>query len=156
MVKSHKGTLVTFVVPNVNLKNNQFPPISLKLFLFPPTSLKLHLVICYFPLITGLHVSGSSFQLMVTIGLLYAYALGAVVTSWKLLAGLCIIPPGIYFTLMFFGKESPQFLLSKGKEEQAMAALQYFRGQRTSKTHGSLYWCPRIPVPRHILEMRWI
>ncbi|XP_071549837.1 trehalose transporter 1-like protein [Panulirus ornatus] len=72
---------------------------------------------------------GSGFQLMVTIGVLYSYALGAVVSTWQVLAGLCIIPPVIYFICMLFSKESPSFLLSKGKEEQAAASLQFFRGK---------------------------
>ncbi|XP_045107890.1 facilitated trehalose transporter Tret1-2 homolog [Portunus trituberculatus] len=72
---------------------------------------------------------GSSFQLMVTLGLLYAYVLGAVVASWRLLAGLCIIPVILYAILMFFAKESPSYLLFKGKEDEAAAALQYFRGK---------------------------
>ncbi|KAK8736027.1 hypothetical protein OTU49_005188 [Cherax quadricarinatus] len=72
---------------------------------------------------------GSGFQLMVTIGVMYSYLLGALVSTWRVLAGLCIIPPVIYCVLMFFAKESPSFLLSKGKEEQAAAALQFFRGK---------------------------
>lgn len=73
--------------------------------------------------------SGSVFQLMVMIGMFYAFVLGVVVHSWRLLAGLCLIPSVIYFILMFFGKESPRYLLAKGKEEQARAVLQYFRGK---------------------------
>uniref|UniRef100_A0A0P4VWY6 Major facilitator superfamily (MFS) profile domain-containing protein n=1 Tax=Scylla olivacea TaxID=85551 RepID=A0A0P4VWY6_SCYOL len=72
---------------------------------------------------------GSSFQLMVTLGLLYSYVLGAVLPSWRLLAGLCIIPVTLYAILMFFAKESPSYLLFKGKEDQAAASLQYFRGK---------------------------
>lgn len=71
---------------------------------------------------------GTSFQLMVTLGVVYAYTIGAFV-SWQLLAGLCAIPPAIYFVSVFFCKESPRFLLLKGKEEQAAAALQFFRGK---------------------------
>ena len=65
---------------------------------------------------------------MVTLGVLYSYVLGAVVTSWRMLAGLCIVPVALYAILMFFAKESPSYLLFKGKEEKAAAALQYFRG----------------------------
>ncbi|XP_045615875.1 facilitated trehalose transporter Tret1-2 homolog isoform X2 [Procambarus clarkii] len=72
---------------------------------------------------------GSGFQLMITIGVMYAYAFGALVSTWQLLAGLCIIPSALYCILMLFAKESPYFLLSKGKEEQAAAALQFFRGK---------------------------
>ncbi|XP_068237920.1 facilitated trehalose transporter Tret1-like isoform X1 [Palaemon carinicauda] len=73
-------------------------------------------------------VLGSSFQLMVTLGLLYAMAIGAFVSSWQVLAGVCAIPPVIYFALLFFIKESPVYLLTKGKDDKAAAALQYFRG----------------------------
>ncbi|KAK3871686.1 hypothetical protein Pcinc_023188 [Petrolisthes cinctipes] len=72
---------------------------------------------------------GSGFQLMVTIGIVYVYSMGAAVTSFRTLAALCIIPVVIYFILMLFVKESPTFLLAKGKQEQAAKALQYFRGK---------------------------
>lgn len=72
---------------------------------------------------------GSTFQLMVTIGMLYAFGMGAVLPSWRWLAGLCIVPPVAYFILMFFAKESPSYLLYKGKDDQAAAALQHFRGK---------------------------
>lgn len=74
---------------------------------------------------------GSGFQLMVTIGVVYSYVLGAVVPSWRWLAGLCIVPLVLYLVLMFFAKESPSFLLLHGKDECAAAALQYFRGKDT-------------------------
>ncbi|XP_063595968.1 facilitated trehalose transporter Tret1-like [Penaeus indicus] len=72
---------------------------------------------------------GSGFQLMVTIGVVYAYAIGAVVKTWQMLAGLCIIPVLIYFVMVFFAKESPNFLLSKGKLDKATESLQHFRGK---------------------------
>lgn len=72
---------------------------------------------------------GSGFQLMVTIGVVYSYAIGAVVKTWQMLAGLCIIPVLIYFVMVFFAKESPNFLLSKGKLDKATESLQYFRGK---------------------------
>ncbi|ROT83225.1 hypothetical protein C7M84_023587 [Penaeus vannamei] len=72
---------------------------------------------------------GSAFQLMVTIGVVYSYAIGAVVKTWQMLAGLCIIPALIYFLMVFFAKESPNFLLSKGKLDKATESLQYFRGK---------------------------
>lgn len=66
---------------------------------------------------------------MVTIGVVYSYAIGAVVKTWQMLAGLCIIPALIYFLMVFFAKESPNFLLSKGKLDKATESLQYFRGE---------------------------
>ena len=68
---------------------------------------------------------------MVTLGVLYSYALGAVLSSWRVLAWLCIVPVAAYSVLMFFAKESPSYLLFKGKEERATAALQHFRGNNT-------------------------
>ncbi|XP_063602652.1 solute carrier family 2, facilitated glucose transporter member 8-like [Penaeus indicus] len=37
---------------------------------------------------------GSSFQVMLTTGILYAFFLGAVVGNWRLQAFLCMLPPG--------------------------------------------------------------
>ncbi|XP_037805090.1 solute carrier family 2, facilitated glucose transporter member 8-like isoform X2 [Penaeus monodon] len=71
---------------------------------------------------------GSGFQLFITIGILYAYLFGAVVESWRWLVLVCAVVGGIYFLLAIFIKESPTFLLSKGKEEEARASMQYFRG----------------------------
>lgn len=73
-------------------------------------------------------ILGSSFQLMVTLGVLYAMGIGAFVGSWEVLAGVCAVPPALYFILLFFVKESPVYLLTKGKEDKAAASLQYFRG----------------------------
>ncbi|KAG0712649.1 Facilitated trehalose transporter Tret1 [Chionoecetes opilio] len=72
---------------------------------------------------------GSSFQLMVTLGVLYSYVLGAVLPSWRWLAGLSLAPVSVYCVLMLFAKESPSYLLLKGQEERAAAALQHFRGK---------------------------
>ncbi|KAG7159798.1 Facilitated trehalose transporter Tret1-like 19 [Homarus americanus] len=72
---------------------------------------------------------GTGFQLMVVVGLEYAYVFGAVMTTWRGMALVCAIPPVIYLFLVFFTKESPTYLLSKGKDKEAKEALQYFRGK---------------------------
>lgn len=55
--------------------------------------------------------------------------------SWQGLAGVCVVPPIVYFVMMFFTKESPSFLLSKGKYDEAKVALQYYRGKKKQKKH---------------------
>uniref|UniRef100_A0A0N7ZAW5 Major facilitator superfamily (MFS) profile domain-containing protein n=2 Tax=Scylla olivacea TaxID=85551 RepID=A0A0N7ZAW5_SCYOL len=72
---------------------------------------------------------GSGFQLMVVIGILYAYLFGAVIDNWRVLAVVCAVPVAIYGVLAFFVKESPTYLLSKGKEKEAREALQALRGK---------------------------
>ncbi|XP_042206691.1 facilitated trehalose transporter Tret1-like isoform X4 [Homarus americanus] len=72
---------------------------------------------------------GSCFQLMAVGGIEFAYVFGIVMSTWRGLAGICAIPPIIYLTLLLFVKESPIYLLSKGKEREAREALQYFRGK---------------------------
>lgn len=72
---------------------------------------------------------GSGFQLFITIGILYAYLFGAVVESWRWLVLVCAAVGGVYLLLAMFIKESPTFLLSKGKEEEARQSMQYFRGK---------------------------
>ncbi|XP_042234331.1 facilitated trehalose transporter Tret1-2 homolog [Homarus americanus] len=72
---------------------------------------------------------GMGLPVMVAFGIEYSYIFGAIMTSWRSLALVSAIPPVIYFILVFFTKESPTYLLSKGKEEEAKEALQYFRGK---------------------------
>ncbi|KAK7066789.1 Solute carrier 2 (Facilitated glucose transporter) member 8 [Halocaridina rubra] len=72
---------------------------------------------------------GSAFQLMVVIGIEYAYVFGAFIETWQILAVVCAVPTVIYLVCMIFAKESPVFLLSKGKQKEAKESLQYFRGK---------------------------
>ncbi|XP_045621780.2 facilitated trehalose transporter Tret1 [Procambarus clarkii] len=71
---------------------------------------------------------GSGFQVMVTLGILLVYVVGAALCSWRWLAVVCTIPTLIYILMLAFTKESPSFLLSQGRDEEAKASLQYFRG----------------------------
>ncbi|XP_066964873.1 facilitated trehalose transporter Tret1-like [Macrobrachium rosenbergii] len=72
---------------------------------------------------------GSGFQLMVVIGIEFAYIFGAIVDTWQLFATICMCPVFVFFVLILISKESPVYLLSKGKEKEAMASLQFFRGK---------------------------
>ncbi|KAK8733783.1 hypothetical protein OTU49_006478 [Cherax quadricarinatus] len=69
------------------------------------------------------------FQLMVVVGIEYGYVFGAIMNTWRGLAGICAIPAVIYLVLLLFVKESPPYLLSKGKDKEAREALQFFRGR---------------------------
>lgn len=78
--------------------------------------------------------SGTSFQLFVNAGFLLAYSFG-VVLRWYYLAFLCDVIPVLFAIAMYFNKESPNYLLMKGQEEEAIATLKYFRGEPLLRTH---------------------
>ncbi|XP_049809095.1 facilitated trehalose transporter Tret1-like [Schistocerca nitens] len=70
---------------------------------------------------------GVCYQLMLTGGILYVYVVG----KWAPLVWLsvvCAIPPIVFFMMFFFVPESPLFLLSKERHEEAIRALHWFRG----------------------------
>ena len=70
---------------------------------------------------------GSSFQLMVTIGVLYVGIVGAFV-DWRWLSVACLALAVLWGLMMLFCHESPFYLLSKNKYEKARTSLQFFRG----------------------------
>lgn len=72
---------------------------------------------------------GSSFQLMVTIGILYAYVFGSFIDNTRTLALICAIPTVVYAVLLFFIRESPTFHIAKGKDDEARETLQKLRGK---------------------------
>uniref|UniRef100_A0A6A7G433 Facilitated trehalose transporter Tret1-like isoform X1 n=1 Tax=Hirondellea gigas TaxID=1518452 RepID=A0A6A7G433_9CRUS len=72
---------------------------------------------------------GSGFQLMVVLGLLYTYSVGAVI-CWRYLALASFVPAIIFSVSMYFCKESPAYLLANDKHQDAMETLQFFRGEK--------------------------
>jgi len=70
---------------------------------------------------------GSFFQLMMTVGILYTYTLGAYV-SYTSLAIFCGVIPIAFLLLFFNAPESPVYLLTKGRRSEAEAALKRLRG----------------------------
>lgn len=64
---------------------------------------------------------------MVNFGFLLSYGFG-VVLNWYYLAFLCDAVPILFAVAMYFNKESPSYLLMKGREAEARDSLQYFRG----------------------------
>ena len=72
-------------------------------------------------------ISAALFQLMVTIGIFYAMLLGTKL-QWDYLTIPCSVVPLVYMTLISFCPDSPKFLISKNKIEEAKGALKRLRG----------------------------
>jgi hypothetical protein len=72
-------------------------------------------------------LSGSFYELSLAMGILLVMSVGAF-TTWQQLALICTSPTLIFAVLIFSCRESPAFLLMKGRETEARAALQHFRG----------------------------
>lgn len=71
---------------------------------------------------------GSYFQLMITIGILFAYVVGSY-TSVLVFNILCTILPLIFGVVFFFMPESPKYLVSKNRDDEAKDALIWLRGK---------------------------
>ncbi|XP_011869616.1 PREDICTED: solute carrier family 2, facilitated glucose transporter member 8-like [Vollenhovia emeryi] len=71
---------------------------------------------------------GSFLQLFITIGFLYAYAIGPFV-SYVVFWILCSILPVIFFVSFMMMPESPYFLLKQGRRDAAIASLAKLRGK---------------------------
>lgn len=86
----------------------------------------------YFTLQTSIRgMLGSFLQLFITVGLLYAYAIGPYV-SYTLFWLLCGTLPVVFFVCFIFMPESPYYLLRKGMKIEAQESLAKLRGK--SKT----------------------
>ncbi|XP_006892603.1 PREDICTED: solute carrier family 2, facilitated glucose transporter member 8 isoform X2 [Elephantulus edwardii] len=78
-----------------------------------------------YPAVRGL--LGSCVQLMVVTGILLAYLAGWIL-EWRWLAVLGCVPPSLMLLLMCYMPETPRFLLTQHKHQEAMAALQFLWG----------------------------
>ncbi|XP_058380073.1 solute carrier family 2, facilitated glucose transporter member 8 isoform X4 [Diceros bicornis minor] len=78
-----------------------------------------------YPAVRGL--LGSCVQLMVVTGILLAYLAGWVL-EWRWLAVLGCVPPSFMLLLMCCMPETPRFLLTQHKRQEATAALQFLWG----------------------------
>ncbi|XP_066466844.1 solute carrier family 2, facilitated glucose transporter member 6 [Tiliqua scincoides] len=76
---------------------------------------------------------GSCPQIMAVLGALFLYFLGLFV-PWRWLAVTGEMPVLLMIVLMCPMPESPRFLISKGKEDEALLALKWLRGEDTD------YW----------------
>ncbi|XP_070160344.1 facilitated trehalose transporter Tret1 isoform X2 [Polyergus mexicanus] len=73
---------------------------------------------------------GSYFQLMLTVGILLSYVLGAVLENMITLSIISGIVPLIFFAVFFFMPESPVYYLKKGNQEAARKSLSRLRGDQ--------------------------
>lgn len=82
---------------------------------------------------------GTCVQLMVVSGIMGAYAAGLAL-DWRWLAVTCSVPPTLMLVLMCFMPETPRFLLSRGKRQEAEVVLRFLRGP-----HAAVEWeCDQI------------
>ncbi|KAH8325428.1 hypothetical protein KR067_011423 [Drosophila pandora] len=58
-------------------------------------------------------------------------------TSWQVFVAITALPSFLSFVLFFFFPESPKFLMSKGRNEEAMAAFQFIYHLNTRKPKDS-------------------
>uniref|UniRef100_A0A336LQF3 Facilitated trehalose transporter Tret1 n=1 Tax=Culicoides sonorensis TaxID=179676 RepID=A0A336LQF3_CULSO len=72
---------------------------------------------------------GSYFQLMITIGILFVYAVGSGVNVF-ILSIICGVIPLIFGLIFFFMPESPTYLVAKDREDDALKSLEWLRGSR--------------------------
>ncbi|KAM8800846.1 solute carrier family 2, facilitated glucose transporter member 8 isoform 2-T2 [Rhynchonycteris naso] len=78
-----------------------------------------------YPEVRGL--LGSCVQLMVVTGILLAYLAGSVL-QWRWLAVLGCVPPTSMLLLMCCMPETPRYLLTRHKRQEALAAAQFLWG----------------------------
>ena len=85
-------------------------------------------------------MAGTLFQMMLQIGILFAMAIGGL-TTWYYLALICAAISSVFGLLMVFNVESPVFLFSKGKEDEARKVLKKLRGNiLTFLINQGFYW----------------
>lgn len=70
---------------------------------------------------------GTMFQLLVTIGILFVYTVGAFVDVF-LLTLICLIIPIIFAAVFVWMPESPTYLVNQGKLEDAAKSFGFLRG----------------------------
>ena len=71
---------------------------------------------------------GSMAQLLLTIGIFFVQV--NCKTEWRLLSSLCGVPPALLLLSMPWLPQSPVFLASKGKQQEALSSLRILRGAR--------------------------
>lgn len=71
---------------------------------------------------------GSFFQLMLTLGILLCYAVGAFSASYGVLAISCSLSAALFLLGALWMPETPQYLLAWGRREEAIRSLLWLRG----------------------------
>nr|XP_050034323.1 facilitated trehalose transporter Tret1-like [Dermacentor andersoni] len=76
-----------------------------------------------------------------TLGILIGYTMGKWL-NYKWLAAACLVPAVINgATFLFYVRESPMWLLQKGRRKEAMEALRFYRGPRVEDEFAALETC---------------
>src|SRR6266850_8198320 len=93
-------------------------------------------------------------QLMIVIGISISFfsnyfllSLGA--DNWRWMLGVQAVPAGLYFLLLTLVPESPRWLLSKGREESARAALCAVQGSAAADRELEIIQASFIKESRH-------
>ncbi len=71
------------------------------------------------------------FQLAITIGIMFAFFIGMIFHSsgnWHMMMFLAVIPAAVQIVCMFMVPETPRYLLTKGRKDEARKVLQHIRG----------------------------
>lgn len=76
---------------------------------------------------------GSCFQVMVTLGVMYVDVVGAF-GSWRWLCVACVAMTLVWAIALFFVPESPAYLLSQKRFNEARLSLQFLRGHEYIET----------------------
>lgn len=72
---------------------------------------------------------GTFFQLLVTIGILFVYGVGAAVKV-QILSIICGVIPLVFGLIFFFMPESPHYFIEKNRYDDASKSLKWLRGSR--------------------------
>ncbi|KAG5671425.1 hypothetical protein PVAND_001622 [Polypedilum vanderplanki] len=76
---------------------------------------------------------GSFFQLLISLGILFSYVVGAFLSVFWL-SVLCGIMPFIFASIFIIMPESPTYLVIKNKNTQAEKSLKWLRGENYNPT----------------------
>jgi MFS transporter, SP family, arabinose:H+ symporter len=94
-------------------------------------------------------------QLMIVVGISLAFfsnyfllQLGS--ESWRWMLGVQMIPAAAYFLLLIFVPESPRWLLSKGRKQDALAALAVAHGAADSHRELAVIQAGLVEKSRHV------
>ena len=93
-----------------------------------PRALLTQIGECSSPRVRG--ALGSFTAIFLALGIVVTYVIGAFV-PWNVLAWILAGSPVLLVAAMVFMPETPAWLLSKGREDEARRSLQWLRGEHT-------------------------
>ena len=75
-------------------------------------------------------------QLMITVGILLAFIVNALLANseaWRWMLGLAVVPSIVLFIGMYFMPETPRWLVSRGREDEARDVLMRSRSEQEAE-----------------------